>query len=126
MTTIFRARDLTWLVALAAALWGTDAVLRLPLAQQVQAPTIVFAEHAVLVLVLLPFLPRAVRAFGKLDWRGRAAVLAIGAGASAVAVGTANFLDPRATLTVIDGIETFMREQGADDIKSLIGAVNVG
>jgi drug/metabolite transporter (DMT)-like permease len=85
VTTIFRTRDLTWLVALAAALWGTDAVLRLPLAQQVQAPTIVFAEHAVLVVVLLPFLPRAVRAFGKLDWGGKAAVLAIGAGASAVA-----------------------------------------
>jgi dihydroorotate dehydrogenase (NAD+) catalytic subunit len=45
------------------------------------------------------------------------------AGASAVAVGTANFIDPRATLSVIDGIETFMREQGVDDIKSLIGAV---
>jgi dihydroorotate dehydrogenase (NAD+) catalytic subunit len=48
------------------------------------------------------------------------------AGASAVAVGTANFIDPRATLNVIDGIETFMREQGIADIKNLIGAVNVG
>jgi dihydroorotate dehydrogenase (NAD+) catalytic subunit len=47
------------------------------------------------------------------------------AGASAVAVGTANFIDPRATLNVIDGIEAFMREQGVDNIKSLIGAVNV-
>jgi dihydroorotate dehydrogenase (NAD+) catalytic subunit len=46
------------------------------------------------------------------------------AGASAVAVGTANFIDPRATLNVIDGIESFMREQGIADIKSLIGAVN--
>jgi dihydroorotate dehydrogenase (NAD+) catalytic subunit len=47
------------------------------------------------------------------------------AGASAVAVGTANFIDPRATLNVIDGIETFMREQGIADIKNLIGGVNV-
>jgi len=47
------------------------------------------------------------------------------AGASAVAVGTANFIDPRATLNVIDGIEKFMREQGVSDIKSLVGAVNV-
>ncbi len=60
MIRTFRARDLTWLVALAAALWGTDAILRLPLAQQVQAPTIVFGEHTVLVVVLLPFLTRAL------------------------------------------------------------------
>ncbi|MGC1454481.1 MAG: dihydroorotate dehydrogenase [Nitrospirota bacterium] len=48
------------------------------------------------------------------------------AGASAVAVGTANFIDPRATLNVIEGIETFMRDQGINDIKNLIGTVNVG
>src|SRR3990172_4062607 len=47
------------------------------------------------------------------------------AGASAVAVGTANFINPRATIDVIDDIETFVREQGVDDIKRLIGAVNV-
>lgn len=84
-TTVLRARDLTWVVAFAAALWGTDALLRLPLARQVSAPTIVFAEHAVLVLVLLPFLPAALRAFARLDLRGRLAVVAIGVGASAVA-----------------------------------------
>ena len=80
-----RARDLTWLVALGAALWGTDALFRRSLAQQVSAPTLVFAEHLVLVLVLSPFLLRSFRAFGKLDGRGRAAVIAIGAGASAAA-----------------------------------------
>ena len=80
-----RTRDLTWLVAIAAALWGTDALLRLPLARELAAPTIVFAEHVVLVLALLPFLPRALRAFGRLDTGGKVAVVAIGAGASAVA-----------------------------------------
>ena len=85
MTSNNRARDLTWLVALAAALWGTDALLRLPLALQVAAPTIVFGEHVVLVLVLLPFLPRAIRAFRTLDTGGKLAVVGIGAGASAVA-----------------------------------------
>ncbi len=70
---------------MAAALWGTDALLRLPLAREAAAPTIVFAEHAVLVLVLLPFLPRALRAFAALDPMARLAVVAIGAGASAVA-----------------------------------------
>ena len=84
-TPLPRVRDLTWVVALAAALWGTDALLRLPLAVQVATPTIVFAEHAVLVLVLLPFVPRSIRAFRRLDLGGRIAVVAIGAGASAVA-----------------------------------------
>lgn len=87
MTITFgrRARDLTWLVALGAGLWGTDALFRRSLAAEVSAPTLVFAEHLVLVLVLLPFLPRSLRAFGRLDLRGKAAVVAIGAGASAVA-----------------------------------------
>jgi dihydroorotate dehydrogenase (NAD+) catalytic subunit len=48
------------------------------------------------------------------------------AGASAVAVGTANFVNPRATLDVIEGIERLMLEQGIADVKSLIGKVNVG
>lgn len=78
-------RDLTWLVAVAAALWGTDALLRSSLAERVAAPTIVFAEHVVLTVVLLPFLPRAGRAFRALDGPGRAAVVGIGVGASAVA-----------------------------------------
>ncbi len=45
------------------------------------------------------------------------------AGASAVAVGTANFINPRATLDVIEGIEMFMQEQGIADIRSIIGKV---
>jgi len=47
------------------------------------------------------------------------------AGASAVAVGTANFVNPRATLDVIAGMEQVMREQGMSDVKSLIGRVSV-
>ncbi len=45
------------------------------------------------------------------------------AGASAVAVGTANFINPRATLNVIERIESLLREQGVNDIKDLIGKV---
>src|SRR5512135_3123539 len=48
------------------------------------------------------------------------------AGASAVAVGTANFINPRATIEVLSGIENVMAEQGIGDIKELIGKVNVG
>jgi dihydroorotate dehydrogenase (NAD+) catalytic subunit len=48
------------------------------------------------------------------------------AGASAVAVGTANFVSPRATLDVLAGIEQVMAEQGAEDIKDLVGRVIAG
>ena len=45
------------------------------------------------------------------------------AGASAVAVGTANFRNPHATLDVIEGINDYMEKNKIEDIKSLIGAV---
>ena len=45
------------------------------------------------------------------------------AGATAVAVGTANFRNPYATLDVVNGIETYMRDHKIDHIRSLIGAV---
>jgi len=48
------------------------------------------------------------------------------AGASAVAVGTANFVNPRATLEVLEGMEQIMQEQGLADIKDLIGKVSIG
>ncbi len=45
------------------------------------------------------------------------------AGATAVAVGTANFHDPMTTIKVIDGIEEFMKKNGICDIQELIGCV---
>lgn len=44
------------------------------------------------------------------------------AGATAVAVGTANFVNPRATMDVLDGIEQYMRDNGVKDIGELVGA----
>ncbi len=43
------------------------------------------------------------------------------AGATAVAVGTANFVNPRATVEIIEGIEEYMRYNGFNDIKQLVG-----
>ncbi|GAA1244993.1 DMT family transporter [Pseudonocardia aurantiaca] len=77
--------DRTWLIAVAAALWGTDGLLRQPLAGQLPAATIVFWEHLLIVVVLVPFLPSAVRAFRTATRRERVALVVIGAGASAVA-----------------------------------------
>jgi drug/metabolite transporter (DMT)-like permease len=72
-------------VALAAALWGTDALLRQPLAGALPATTVVFWEHVIIVLTLVPWFPSAARAWRAARWRDRSALVMIGAGASAVA-----------------------------------------
>lgn len=48
------------------------------------------------------------------------------AGASAVAVGTANFINPLATLEVLQGIESYLVEHGLNDINELVGAAHRG
>ena len=45
------------------------------------------------------------------------------AGASAVAIGTANFHNPYATVEAVEGIRSYMERYGIDDINQLIGAV---
>ena len=47
------------------------------------------------------------------------------AGATAVQVGTANFVHPDAAEKIADGIETFLRAQGISNINDLIGSVDV-
>lgn len=44
-------------------------------------------------------------------------------GATAVAVGTANFMDPLAAVKVVDGILRYCEEQGVKDVNELIGAL---
>lgn len=45
------------------------------------------------------------------------------AGATAVSVGTANFINPYATEEVLKGIESYMKKYNIDDINELVGAV---
>lgn len=47
------------------------------------------------------------------------------AGATAVAVGTANFVNPKATMEILDGMIEYMKIHGIKDIGSLTGTVNV-
>ena len=47
------------------------------------------------------------------------------AGASAVAVGTANFVNPRASLDVLEGIASYMQRHGIGELKELVGAVKL-
>lgn len=46
------------------------------------------------------------------------------AGATAISVGTANFVNPSATMEILDGIEDYMKQHNITDINNLIGAVN--
>lgn len=43
------------------------------------------------------------------------------AGATMVAVGTANFVNPEAPFEILEGIKRYMKENGVKDIKELIG-----
>jgi dihydroorotate dehydrogenase (NAD+) catalytic subunit len=45
------------------------------------------------------------------------------AGASAVAVGTANFVNPRATTDIAEGIERFLMREGIGSVRELVGQV---
>ncbi|MCC7371725.1 MAG: dihydroorotate dehydrogenase [Chloroflexi bacterium] len=44
------------------------------------------------------------------------------AGASAVQVGTANFVNPRTATEIIDGLEDYLTQQGIRDIAEIVGA----
>ena len=46
------------------------------------------------------------------------------AGATAISVGTANFVNPGVTMEIVDGIEEYMKKYHVNDIKELIGAVS--
>jgi dihydroorotate dehydrogenase (NAD+) catalytic subunit len=45
------------------------------------------------------------------------------AGATAVAVGTANFYEPQTALQVIAGLREFLQQQGMNDVRELVGSV---
>ncbi len=45
------------------------------------------------------------------------------AGATAVAVGTATFVNPTAVTDVVTGLETYLTENGIEDVNELMGAV---
>jgi dihydroorotate dehydrogenase (NAD+) catalytic subunit len=57
---------------------------------------------------------------------GRDALQFIIAGASAVQVGTASFLNPGAAINVLEGIEDYLERHSMDDITHLIGSLRIG
>jgi DME family drug/metabolite transporter len=97
-----RFRHGTGLIALAATLWGTDALFRRGVALELAAATVVFAEHVLLAGITAPLLWRDRQSLRKLSRGDWVAAVLIGAGASATAtvLFTASFRfgDPTAVL----------------------------
>jgi dihydroorotate dehydrogenase (NAD+) catalytic subunit len=46
------------------------------------------------------------------------------AGASAIQIGTASFIDPQASVKILDGIENYLRTKGFSDISEIVGIIN--
>lgn len=105
------------IVAFAAALWGTDPIIRKTMGGSTSATTIVFGEHVVLVVLTLPLLLPALRAVFHAGWRALVCAVVIGAGASAVAtilftdalIGHSDFITP----VVIQKVQPLVAVTGA-------------
>ena len=105
------------LVAVAAAMWGTDPIIRKTMSGTTSATTIVFGEHVILAALTLPLLLPALRAVVRAGWTYDAAAVVVGAGASAVAtilftdalIGHADYITP----VVIQKIQPFVAVGGA-------------
>lgn len=46
------------------------------------------------------------------------------AGAAAIQVGTASFIDPKASVRIIEGIEQYLERKGIMDIRDIVGYIN--
>jgi len=105
------------LVAVAAAMWGSDPIIRKTMSGSTSATTIVFGEHVILAALTLPLLLPALRAVFRAGWRYVAAAVVVGAGASAVAtilftdalIGHSDYITP----VVIQKIQPFVAVGGA-------------
>lgn len=90
MTRIFD-RFAVVLVAIAAMLWGTDSLFRIPILHHLggspllQSTQIVFMEHLILTVCVIPILWVNRREIGRLTRSEWLAIAAIGVGASALA-----------------------------------------
>lgn len=60
---------------------------------------------------------------GIMNWRD--AVEFLLAGASAIEIGTANFIDPAITVKVAEGIEDYLQRHGFASVKEIVGALEV-
>ena len=94
-----------------------------------------FLAFALMMLAILPIALRMVYQVcgavqipvvglgGISSWQDAAAFLM--AGATAVQVGTANFVKPDICLDIINGLEQFLKDQGCRSVDEIIGAARV-
>jgi len=47
------------------------------------------------------------------------------AGATAIQVGTANFIDPAISVKIVDGIDNYLNKNGFSSAKDIIGALEI-
>ena len=60
---------------------------------------------------------------GIMNWKD--AVEFLLAGASAIQIGTANFIDPTVTIKVVDGINDYLDRQGCKSVSEIIGGLEL-
>jgi drug/metabolite transporter, DME family len=73
-----------WLVAIGAALWGTESAWRIPLNDLFDAEVIVFWEHVIILLMFLPILVSQLGELRKIDKRSLGYLIFSGFAGSAV------------------------------------------
>src|SRR5689334_5502398 len=73
-----------WLVGLGAALWGTESAWRIPLNDLFDAEVIVFWEHVLILLMLLPLLLMQLREIPRISGKTWGFLLFSGFAGSAV------------------------------------------
>ena len=82
-------------------------------------PVALFMVHQVVRAVKIP----VIGVGGVVDYRDALEFLI--AGARAIQIGTANFVNPKASLDIIEGLEGFCQEKGIDRIEDLIGSLEI-
>lgn len=60
---------------------------------------------------------------GIMDWKD--AIEFFLAGASAIQIGTANFIDPQATVKIIDGINDYLNRHNYQSIREIVGGLKI-
>ncbi len=86
-------------------------------------PVVVKLIHEIYRNVARPANIPIIGAGGVLRWEDAAEFIL--AGATAIQMGTALFVDPRSPLSVAKGLETWVRKQGCSSISELVGALSV-
>jgi drug/metabolite transporter (DMT)-like permease len=109
-----------WLVALGAALWGTESAWRIPLDNVFDADVMVLWEHVILVACALPFILPRLGELRRARWQTLAWLGFSGVAGSAVGTIFFTLALKRETVVSFDSIASFLTGIGAD---SAAGAV---